>query len=109
MALVDLIAIKSMTYATRRLLPGDPFQAKPTDARILVGIKKAREDRQPGTIAPPPPLVTKQIAEAVTANTSADEMRALRDEFERVIGTKPLNFWKADTLREKIAAAATSS
>lgn len=39
---VDLIATRSMTYNTRRLVAEDPFQARPRDARILIAIGKAR-------------------------------------------------------------------
>lgn len=48
----DLIANRSMTYNTRRLLPDEPFQAKPREARILVAVGKAR---LPGEDAPPAP------------------------------------------------------
>lgn len=42
-----LICKKSMTYNTRRLLPGDPFEAaKPSDARVLVAIGKAEHAPQ---------------------------------------------------------------
>lgn len=37
-----LIALKSMTYATRRLLPGDGFDVADRDAKLLVGLKRAR-------------------------------------------------------------------
>lgn len=33
-----------------------------------------------------------------------DDLAALRAEYERVIGKKPFGGWKADTLRQKIAA-----
>lgn len=39
---VDLIASKAMTYATRRLIADDMFQASRRDARLLVAIGKAR-------------------------------------------------------------------
>lgn len=38
----DLIANRSMTYNTRRLMPDEPFQAKPREARVLVAVGKAR-------------------------------------------------------------------
>lgn len=38
---MELVAKRSMTYATRRLLPGDRFTAPNSDARVLVAIKKA--------------------------------------------------------------------
>lgn len=42
MAKTDLIANRSMTYMTRRLLPDDVFEAKPRDAKVLVACRKAR-------------------------------------------------------------------
>ncbi len=39
-----LIALKSQTYATRQLKAGDPFEAKPRDARALKKLGKARDD-----------------------------------------------------------------
>lgn len=38
---MQLIAAKSMTYATRRLAAGDLFHASPRDARLLVKLKRA--------------------------------------------------------------------
>lgn len=41
--MVDLIAKKSFTYATRRLAADDPFAARTSgDARALVALGKAR-------------------------------------------------------------------
>lgn len=39
---IDLIASKAMTYATRRLVADDVFQASRRDARLLVAIGKAK-------------------------------------------------------------------
>lgn len=43
-----LIAIRELKYNTRRLLPGEEFDASDKDTKILIGIKKAK-------VAPPPP------------------------------------------------------
>jgi len=40
---MKLIATKPLTYATRRLLAGDTFDAMPMHGRLLVAIKKARD------------------------------------------------------------------
>ena len=64
-----LIAVKPLTYATRRLLAGDEFEATRTDARVLVAVNRARmmdEPREPGTLPPPPAAVQKK-AETVAA------------------------------------------
>ncbi|WP_266018441.1 hypothetical protein [Brucella intermedia] len=39
---MELIATRTMTYATRRLSPGDRFFAPTADARVLVAIQKAK-------------------------------------------------------------------
>lgn len=39
---MKLIATKSFTYGTRRLMPDDGFEATSRDARILIGIRKAK-------------------------------------------------------------------
>lgn len=39
---IDLIAVKSMRYATRNLVADEPFQASTRDARLLIAIGKAR-------------------------------------------------------------------
>lgn len=36
-----LIAVKPLTYATRRLQAGDEFEATRADARVLVAVKRA--------------------------------------------------------------------
>lgn len=42
-----LVAVQRMTYNTRRLQAGDSFDASERDARLLVGLRKAK-------IGPPP-------------------------------------------------------
>ncbi len=41
---MKLVASRPLTYATRRLLPGDPFVADDRVARVLIAAKKARKD-----------------------------------------------------------------
>lgn len=38
----ELTAIKSFSYGGRRLVAGQPFDARDADARLLVAIRKAR-------------------------------------------------------------------
>ena len=59
-----LIANRAMTYMTRRLLPDDPFEAKPREAKVLVAVGKARH---PGDDAPAPKPPPKPAAKARTA------------------------------------------
>ena len=91
--MVDLIASKSMTYATRRLKAEDAFGAKPRDARILVAIGKARY----GTV------------DAVAADTvpaaKPDDIKALREAYQAKTGKRAFNGWDAAVLRAKIAEA----
>lgn len=84
--MADLIATKSLQYATRRLMPGDAFTANnERDARILCGIGKARRA--------PEKAATK------------DDLAELRAEYQDKFGKRPFHGWDADTLREKIAEA----
>lgn len=84
--MTDLIAKKSMTYATRRLMPGDPFVARTRgDARALIAIGKA------------------ELPEGDTdAKTQIEELRA---EYTKVVGKRPFHGWDAAALQEKIAEA----
>ena len=58
MGTVNLIALankrgQGFSYQTRRLMPGDAFQANDRDARLLIAIKKARAEREPGEVPAP--------------------------------------------------------
>lgn len=50
-----LIAIKPMSYNTRRLVPGDAFEASNAHARLFVALRKARPEA--ATAAPPADLL----------------------------------------------------
>jgi hypothetical protein len=107
-AIMRLKALRPMTYATRRLLPGDVFEAKSRrDHRVLLATRKVEAMREPASVPPPPPAVAKKIAEAV-APPADDDLSALRAEYERAVGRRPFMGWDAATLREKMAAAASS-
>ena len=85
---MELIANRRITYAKRRLLPGDRFTADDRVARVLIATKKAAKARPETTEEMPP----------------QDELALLRAEYERVLGKRPFNGWGADTLRQKVAA-----
>lgn len=91
--MVDLIATKSMTYATRRLKAEDAFGANPRDARTLVAIGKARY----------------ATADAVAADTAPatkpDDIKELREAYQAKTGKRAFNGWDAEALRAKIAEA----
>lgn len=97
--MADLIATKALKYATRRLLPDDHFTTKnERDARILIGIGKARR-------ASLPQLDHDRDSREGGSKLSEENLTALRAEYQRVVGKRPFNGWDAATLREKIAAA----
>lgn len=50
-----LVALRPMSYLTRRLVPGDAFEASAQHARIFVALKKARLEAD--TEAPPPAVL----------------------------------------------------
>lgn len=99
----DLIAKKSFVYASRRLIPGQDFTTKTErDAKVLIAIGKARPQRMPGKIAPPPADLANKIS------ASVDVTAELRKEYEAVFSKRPFMGWDADTLRAKIVEADAS-
>lgn len=61
---MKLIAIKPFSYATRRLLAGDEFEAPRRIAKALIGAKRAR-DANRGNLEAPTAAIAKQIMAAV--------------------------------------------
>lgn len=96
-----LIATQSMTYATRRLMPGDPFRASDRDADLLIRIKRAKPARVPGTLPQPPASLKGKI-------DPADDLKALREKYQEVVGKRPFGGWKADELQRRIDEACAS-
>jgi PDZ domain-containing secreted protein len=79
---VDMIAMKSLRYATRRLLPDDAFEAKnPKDARLLSAIGKARyvNDADLAAAAKKSPRSAKTEAKV---ETKAPVKKTVEDEAE---------------------------
>jgi hypothetical protein len=67
-----MTAIRSMSYATRRLSAGDMFHAAPKDVRILEAIGKAKRGRPAATVPPPPAgLVHRLSAPAIPRDAAA--------------------------------------
>jgi len=86
-----LQARKHMTYATRRLKPGDLFKARSrSDERILLALKRARRlgDEPP---SPPP------------GQPARDDIQSLRSAYAEKFGKRPYHGWDAAELREKLA------
>ena len=115
---MKLVATREFSYATRRLLPGDTFEASDRDGKLLIAVKKAQKGRPDADVPTPRPgLIAKAAAAVATTvktesdpqpaaavDPAGDELTALRAQYEAVIGKKPFNGWDADKLRQKIAA-----
>jgi hypothetical protein len=116
-----LIATKSMTYATRRLIAGDEFVAKPRHARVLVAIGKAKSSD--GTIEPPKKTTPKRKAKSeprkrnpldhdlndkAGGSTTPEAMAKLRADYLEVVGKKPFPGWGAAELQKRIDEALAS-
>ncbi len=103
---MKLIAIKSFTYKTRRLLAGDEFETRSrVEGKVWIGAKKAREMREPGKVLPPP---ASMVARIVPAKPVDDEIVATRAEYQATVGKRPYMGWGADTVRAKMAEALAS-
>jgi hypothetical protein len=84
-SMADLIATKSMTYATRRLRAGDGFEVgNRQHSRALVALGKARLS-----------------APAV----SGPDIGELREQYTTKFSKKPYHGWDAATLSAKLAEA----
>lgn len=89
-----LIAEKNMRYSTRRLLPGDEFEASRRDGRLLVALGRAR-------LAPP--VVDTPPAVEPVPDDGPDDIADLRVAYQERFGKRPFMGWDADALRAKIA------
>lgn len=79
----ELVATKPLKYGTRRLLPGDVFEAKKKDAKLLVAIKKARPTTGEGRVATALKKPPASLASAVTASQNTEEKPTRRRRFKR--------------------------
>jgi hypothetical protein len=95
--MADLIATRGMTYATRALQAGDPFQASNQDARILIAIKKARLAAETDVTAPAAPAAPPHPA----------TIEQLRDQAAR-LGITVSTRWGEKRLLEEIAKVASA-
>lgn len=69
---MDLIATKSLVYASKRREVGEPFEASNRDGRILIAIGKARV---PDSVGPAPAPV---VAEPDAGKEAKPAKRAYR-------------------------------
>lgn len=129
---MKLIALKPMRYGTRRLLPGDDFEATPAHGRLLVAIRKAadplkrevgrvaapkasvlqkaaeatkQEGTEPDTTQPPAPAAAEGATTPATLHPAGETIDTLRAEYLALVGKKPFNGWDIETLQAKIAQA----
>ena len=109
---MKLIATKKMTYATRHLVAGDPFEASDRDARVLIGIRKAKvaEAKLSGRTrkvlvaeAPAPVPVSPTPSPPPPPSNDGDEIARLR-KTARLLGVVVDKRWGSQTLRDRIAA-----
>jgi hypothetical protein len=120
--MVKLIALDRMRYRTRRLLAGDEFEAKPSEAKIWVLLKKAKEAplRPPAPLARPPAALVRKVAapkpveapapaeaaaETPTPATPDADLAATREEYQTKLGKRPFHGWDVEELRRRISEA----
>jgi len=87
----NLIAVREVRYAGRNVFPGEAFEASDKEAKLLVAIGKAK----PADISEPEvPAIPK----------TAEDIVALRGDYETMVGKRPFMGWDAAQIREKMAA-----
>lgn len=97
--MTSLHARRAFTYATRRLLPGDQFEAPDRDARILMVTRRARRAGVPALTPAAAPV------EPPPADPDGAVLKAAREAYEAVTGKRPYWGWDVETLNAKIAEA----
>lgn len=104
----QLVAVKRMSYAKRRLEPGDTFEAPASDAKIWILLGKARP-RAEELPKPPARLVRKVIHAAADDVPPPDlvvnSLSLARDEYQLKLGRKPYHGWDVEELRRRISEA----
>lgn len=93
-----LIAVKPLTYATRRLQAGDEFEASRTDARVLVAVNRARimdKPREPGSLPPPPSAVAQRAGVVSKTSPAKPEMVEIPDDWRDLHHMKMITIGKA--------------
>ena len=106
-----LIATKDLSYATRALKAGDPFTASHSDARVLIALGRAREvpqEQEQSTFKVPPPPVVQAQTSMPTGESDDDDgddnpLRALRAEYQEVVGKRAFPGWDETELRRRMA------
>lgn len=104
----QLVAVKRMSYAKRRLEPGDTFEATPSDAKIWILLGKARPRAE--TLQPPPQRLVRKVihtvADEIPPPAVVENPLALaRDEYQLKLGKRPFHGWDVEELRRRISEA----
>lgn len=96
----NMVANQPMTYGTRRLLPGDEFQASRRDADLLERLGRAK-------VAALDPLDHDGNGKKGGSKLAPldDEITALRTQYQNKFGKRAYHGWDAKTLTEKLAEA----
>ena len=115
-------ALKSFSYNTRRLLPGDHFETKrDIDARLLEVNRRAERVREIGTLPPPPADLAKKLMTnpldhdgngepggSKIPDGDKEALNKLRAEYTELLGKKPFPGWDAAELQKRIDEALAS-
>lgn len=93
---MKLKALKKFTYRNRALIPGDPLQANPRDARILIALNRAEVYK---AFPAQKPVETEEMAEP---QISQEDLADLRDQYKEKYGKRPFMGWSREKLLEKL-------
>lgn len=120
----NLVAVRPLVYANRRMQVGDYFTTRThSDARVLVAIGKAREQRVPGSVTVPSAAVLAKAKRAANPldhdgegalngskapEVDKDALNKLRADYTEVLGKKPFPGWDAAELQRRIDKALAS-
>lgn len=110
----DLVAVRPLVYASRRLQVGDYFTTRTNnDARILVAIGKAR-GQSDGDAAPlAPEKSAHQLGHDANGKKGGSKaplgdkaaLNKLRADYQEVVKKKPFAGWNAAELQRRIDEA----
>lgn len=94
----NMIASQPMTYGTRRLLPGDGFEAPRRDADLLQRLGRAAE-------ASADPLDHDKNGKkgGFKASNHREALEELRTRYQNKFGKRAFHGWDAKALTEKLA------
>lgn len=101
-----IYAKRELRYAGRTVVAGEGFEASDRDAKLLVAVGKAVRECPAAPKTPLPP--SRNLTDPPRrhdAGADDAELDALRAEYEAKTGKRPFMGWKAEKLRDRIAAA----